>query len=150
MSDKRQKNQLQMVLAFAVEGRSEAPKARREGTESLTANCETESPARAEQLMEEVCGRENCLRALRRVKANKGSPGIDGMKVEPTAQVTLKEDAKQRAVITMNSNQPRDIKSCVSRPYRLRGKTGNGWGNNGHANHSFTPGCWRWHVAKVG
>ena len=31
--------------------------------------------------MEEVCGRENLLRALRRVKANKGSPGIDGMKV---------------------------------------------------------------------
>src|SRR5436309_5589357 len=31
--------------------------------------------------MEEVCGRENCQRALRRVKANKGSPGIDGMKV---------------------------------------------------------------------
>ncbi len=31
--------------------------------------------------MEEVCGRENCLRALRRVKANKGSPGIDGMTV---------------------------------------------------------------------
>jgi RNA-directed DNA polymerase len=31
--------------------------------------------------MEEVCGRENCLRALRRVKANKGSPGIDSMKV---------------------------------------------------------------------
>jgi hypothetical protein len=43
MSDKRQKNQLQMVLAFAVEGRSEAPKARREGTESLTANGGTEA-----------------------------------------------------------------------------------------------------------
>ena len=35
-----------------------------------------------EQLMEEVCGRENCQQALRRVKANKGSPGIDGMKVD--------------------------------------------------------------------
>ena len=81
MSDKRQKNQLQMVLAFTDEGRSEAPKARREGTESFTANCETESPAGSEQLMEEVCGRENCLRALRRVKANQGSPGIDGMRV---------------------------------------------------------------------
>ena len=81
MSDKRQKNQLQMVLAFTVEGRSEAPKARREGTESFTANCATESPAGTQQLMEEVCGRENCLRALRRVKANQGSPGIDGMKV---------------------------------------------------------------------
>jgi RNA-directed DNA polymerase len=81
MSDKRQKNQLQMVLAFTVEGRSEAPKARRERTESLTANCETQSPAGTEQLMEEVCDRENLKRALRRVKTNKGSPGIDGMKV---------------------------------------------------------------------
>ena len=81
MSDKRQKNRLQMLLALTEEGRSEAPKAPGEGTESFTANGETESPARAEQLMEEVCGRENCLRALRRVKANQGSPGIDGMKV---------------------------------------------------------------------
>jgi len=32
-------------------------------------------------MMEEVCERENCLRALQRVKANKGSPGIDGMSV---------------------------------------------------------------------
>jgi RNA-directed DNA polymerase len=81
MSDKRQKNQLQMLLAFTAEGRSEAPTARREGTESPTAKRGCESPALPEQVMEEVCGRENCLRALRRVKANKGSPGIDGMKV---------------------------------------------------------------------
>jgi RNA-directed DNA polymerase len=81
MNDKRQKNQLQMVLAFTGEGRSEAPRAPREGTESFAAKCETESPAREEQLMEEVCGRENCQQALRRVKANKGSAGIDGMKV---------------------------------------------------------------------
>ncbi len=79
MSDKRQKNQL--VLAFTEEGRSEAPKASQEGTESLTAKCETERPARQEQLMEEVCERENCWQAYKRVKANKGSPGIDGMRV---------------------------------------------------------------------
>jgi len=54
MSAKRQKNQLQMVLAFTDEGRSEAPKARREGTESLTAKRACESPAIPEQLMEEV------------------------------------------------------------------------------------------------
>ena len=81
MNDKRQKNQLQMALAFTGEGRSEAPKAPREGTESFAAKCETESPAREEQRMEEVCDRENLKQALRRVKANKGSPGIDGMKV---------------------------------------------------------------------
>jgi hypothetical protein len=40
-----------------------------------------ESPAITEQLMEEVCGRENCKQALKRVKANKGSPGVDGMTV---------------------------------------------------------------------
>jgi hypothetical protein len=52
MSDKRQKNQL--VLAFTEEGRSEAPKAFQEGTESRTAKCGTERPAGHEQLMEEV------------------------------------------------------------------------------------------------
>jgi RNA-directed DNA polymerase len=81
MNDKRQKNRLQMLLAFTGEGRSEAPRTPRAGTESFTANYQTESPARAEQRMEEVCGRENCLRALRRGKANKGSPGIEGRKV---------------------------------------------------------------------
>ena len=55
--------------------------ARQEGTESLTAKRTHESPALPEQVMEEVCERENCLRALKRVKANKGSPGIDGMRV---------------------------------------------------------------------
>ena len=79
MSDKRQKNQL--VLAFAERDRSEAPKATQEGTESLTAKCESERPARHEQLMEEVCKRENCWQAYKRVKANKGSPGIEGRKV---------------------------------------------------------------------
>ena len=79
MSDKRQKNQL--VLAFMEERRGEAPMDYKEGTETLTAKRETESPAIGEQLIEEVCGRENCKQALARVKANKGSPGVDGMTV---------------------------------------------------------------------
>jgi RNA-directed DNA polymerase len=77
MSDKRQKNQL--VLAFREESRSEAPRASAQGTESLAAKRRTESPAIGEQLMEEVCEQENCKQALARVKANKGSPGVDGM-----------------------------------------------------------------------
>ena len=81
MSDKRQKNQLQMVLAFTDERRSEAPTPRGEGTESFTAKRKYESPAPAEQVMQEVCDRENLKRALRRVKANQGSPGIDGRRV---------------------------------------------------------------------
>jgi RNA-directed DNA polymerase len=79
VGDKRQKNQL--VLAFQEESRSEAPKAFGEGTESLAAKRTTESPAIGERLMEKVCERENCKQALARVKANKGSPGVDGMTV---------------------------------------------------------------------
>jgi RNA-directed DNA polymerase len=78
MSDKRQNNQL--WLAFGEEGGSEAPKSLGGGSETLTAKRRNESPAsNSEQLMEEVCERENCLQALKRVKSNKGSAGIDGM-----------------------------------------------------------------------
>src|ERR1039458_849025 len=80
MDDKRQKNQLE--LAFMEEDRGEAPKGLPEGTESSAGKRGTESPAIAEQLMEEVCGRENCKQALKRVKANKGSAGVDGMTVQ--------------------------------------------------------------------
>src|SRR5450759_2755626 len=80
MSDKRQNNQLR--LAFSEENRSEAPTSDGRGSESSTAKRRTESPAIEEQVMEEVCERENCLQAWKRVKSNKGSPGIDGMTVE--------------------------------------------------------------------
>jgi RNA-directed DNA polymerase len=35
-----------------------------------------------DDLMEKVVERENCLRALKRVRSNKGSAGIDGMRLE--------------------------------------------------------------------
>jgi RNA-directed DNA polymerase len=80
MSGRRQKNQLE--LAFMAETRSETSRAVKEGTESCTAKRKAESPAVSEPLMEEVIERENLKQALRRVKANKGSPGVDGMTVE--------------------------------------------------------------------
>jgi RNA-directed DNA polymerase len=80
MDDRRQKNQLQ--LAFMEEDRGEAPKGLPEGTESSGGKRGMESPAIAEQWMEEVCERENCKQALKRVKANKGSAGVDGMTVQ--------------------------------------------------------------------
>ena len=80
MSDKRQNNQL--VLAFTEMSRSEAPRDSVEGIETLMAERKAESTAISEQLMEAVCGRQNCRQALARVKRNKGSAGIDGMTVE--------------------------------------------------------------------
>ena len=53
-----------------------------DGAEPVVAKCEPERPAVTNSLMEAVCERENLKKALHRVKANKGSPGVDGMTVE--------------------------------------------------------------------
>ena len=47
----------------------------------MTAAVEPIGPP-TETLMEEVLRRENLLAALKRVRANKGAPGIDGMTVD--------------------------------------------------------------------
>src|SRR2546426_523671 len=77
--DKREN--IQEKLDFSTEPTGEARQAGREETESRQAIHEPESPANTIRLMEEVCERENLLEALRRVKGNKGSAGIDGMTV---------------------------------------------------------------------
>jgi RNA-directed DNA polymerase len=107
MSDKRQKNQL---VAFLEEGRSEAPKTSQEGTESRTAKCETERPASHEQLMEEVCERENCRQACKRVKANKGSPGMDGMKVGELSGYLKQHGPRIREQLLSGTYKPQPVR----------------------------------------
>src|ERR1039457_6613897 len=80
MSEKRSKNQEQLALPFVCG--SEASVVDREGTEVPMARGETENPAGNQRVMEEVCERENRRAALKRVRANQGSPGIDGMTVD--------------------------------------------------------------------
>lgn len=63
------------------EAKGEAPSDSHQGTEPTTASRETESPAETESLMEVVVGRDNMEKALKRVMANRGSPGADGMRV---------------------------------------------------------------------
>src|ERR1700747_1153118 len=73
---------IQGKLDFSSSPAGEAHEAGREGPESLPAVHGSESPASTNRLMEEVCERENLKEALRRVKANKGSAGVDGMTVD--------------------------------------------------------------------
>jgi RNA-directed DNA polymerase len=80
-NDMRQKN-TQIILDFHSEPTGEARQVRGEATESLPTVRAPESPASTNQLMEEVWEWENLKQALQQVKANKGSPGIDGMTVE--------------------------------------------------------------------
>lgn len=108
MDDKRQKNQL--VLAFMEESRSEAPRASREGTESSAGKRGTESPAITEQWMEEVCERENCKQALKRVKANQGSAGVDGMTVQQLPEYLKQHWPAIREQLLSGNYQPRPVR----------------------------------------
>jgi RNA-directed DNA polymerase len=73
---------IQQELDFSASPAGEAREAAREEPESLPAVHGPERPASTNRLMEEVCERANLKDALRRVQANKGSPGIDGMTVD--------------------------------------------------------------------
>src|SRR5712671_2916984 len=77
--DKQQNIQIELDFSSALTG--EAREAGREGPEASGATSGTENPASTNRLMEEVCERENLKAALRQVKANKGSAGVDGMTV---------------------------------------------------------------------
>ena len=80
LNDDKQQN-IQMKLDFSSALTGEARGAAGEETESLMATSGPEGPARTNRLMEEVCERENLKKALRQVKGNKGSAGVDGITV---------------------------------------------------------------------
>ena len=73
---------IQGDLDFSPSPAGEARGAEPEETESRPAAHDPERPASTNRLMEEVCERANLKDALRRVQANKGSPGVDGMTVD--------------------------------------------------------------------
>jgi RNA-directed DNA polymerase len=80
LKDDKQQN-IQSELDFSSVLTGETREAGREGTERSGATNGTENPASTSRLMEEVCERENLKAALRQVRANKGSAGVDGMTV---------------------------------------------------------------------
>jgi RNA-directed DNA polymerase len=108
MSGKRQKNQLE--LAFLEEYRGEAPNGLQEGTETLAAKREDESPVIDEQLIEEVCERENCRQALKRVKANRGNPGVDGMTVQQLPEYLKQHWPTIREQLLSGTYKPQPVK----------------------------------------
>ena len=108
-NDMRQKN-TQMTLDFNSEPTGEAPQARGEATESLPTMRAPESPASTNQLMEEVCEWENLKQALQQVKANKGSPGIDGMTVEELPDYLQQHWPVMREQLLSGTYEPKPVR----------------------------------------
>jgi RNA-directed DNA polymerase len=79
MDNKRQNNQYLLACLYGLKG--ESPASAETGTELPMAKRGSQSPTDAELTMEEICRPANILEALRKVRSNKGKPGVDGMTV---------------------------------------------------------------------
>src|SRR5438445_9058153 len=73
---------IQLRLDFSSVPTGEARQAGREDIESPSVMSEPERPANTSRIMEEVCERGNLREALRQVRGNKGSAGVDRMTVD--------------------------------------------------------------------
>ncbi len=108
-NDMRQKN-TQVTLDFDSKPTGEARQAGGEVTESVLAVHAPENPANTNRLMEEVCERENLKEALRRVKGNKGSPGIDGMTVDELPGYLQQHWLEIREQLLNGTYQPQPVR----------------------------------------
>src|SRR5258706_12036716 len=108
MSGKRQK--IQYSLALEPVDRGEPPISGHQGAEPLVAKSAPESPAATEQLMEEVCDRENLERAWKRVKRNKGSPGVDGMTIDVAKAFLRQHWPNIRSQLLDGNYRPQPVK----------------------------------------
>jgi len=63
-----------------------------------------------EQLMEEVCDRANLVRAWKRVRQNKGSPGVDGMTIGEARGYLREHWPSIRAQLLEGAYQPQPVK----------------------------------------
>ena len=108
MRGKRQT--IQYSLALEPGDRGETPVSGSKGAEPIVAKPASENPASAEQLMEEVCDRENLVRAWKRVCRNQGSPGVDGMTIDDARDYLREHWPGIRSRLLEGTYQPQPVK----------------------------------------
>src|SRR6516164_774322 len=109
MSGKRQQIQYSLALEPAHQGETRV--SGYQGAEPLVAKPAPESPTSTEQLMEEVvCDRENLVRAWKRVRQNKGSPGVDGMTISDARDYLREHWPGIRSQLLEGTYQPQPVK----------------------------------------
>ena len=108
MSGKRQKIQYSLALEPGDQG--ETPVSGSKRAEPIVAKPAPESPALTEQLMEEVCDRENLERAWKRVRQNKGSPGVDRMTIGDARDYLREHWPSIRSQLLEGTYQPQPVK----------------------------------------
>ncbi len=96
-------------LELALEARGEAPHGQRSGEASTTSHG-NERSGDDPRLMERVVERANALAALKRVKQNKGSPGVDGMTVGELSPYLVAHWTDIREQLLAGTYQPQPVR----------------------------------------
>src|SRR6201987_910435 len=104
------RQQIQYSLALEQADQGEAPVSGHQRTEPFVAKPAPESSAVTEQLMEEVCNRENLVRAWKRVRQNKGGPGVDGMTIDDAKDYLREHWPSIRSQLLDGSYQPQPVR----------------------------------------
>jgi len=76
----------------------------------LVAKPAVESSAEEERLMEEVCDRKNLEIAWKRVRGNKGSPGVDGMTIDEALEYLREHWPTIRSQLLEGTYQPQPVR----------------------------------------
>jgi RNA-directed DNA polymerase len=107
-SDKRLNIQLRLDFSSAPTG--EARQALREDIESLSVVHEPERPANTSRIMEEICERANLKEALRQVRSNKGSAGVDRMTVDQLGDYLKQHWPSIREQLLNGTYEPKPVR----------------------------------------
>ncbi len=105
-----QRQKIQQRLAFMDAPKGETPRCAQQRTEPSAVKWDTESPAREDRLMEEVCERENFVKAWKQVRGNKGSPGVDGKTIDATLDDLRKHWLTIREQLLRGTYKPQPVR----------------------------------------
>ena len=105
-----QRQKIQQRLAFMDAPQGETSGYVQQGTEPSAVKWDTESPAREDRLMEEVCERENFVKAWKQVRGNKGSPGVDGKTIDETLDDLRKRWPVIREQLLRGTYKPQPVR----------------------------------------
>ncbi len=108
MSLGRAKHQKTAQAELPVGARGEAPQAQRSGEAPTATNGNGGSGN--DRLMERVVERGNAKAALKRVRQNKGSPGVDGMTVDELPKYLVDNWETIRAQLLAGTYQPKPVR----------------------------------------
>lgn len=104
----RARRQKAMQMELALEPRGAAPRGERSGEAPTATNGNERSGT--DHLMEEVVERSNVQAAMKRVRKNKGSPGVDGMTVGELPEYLAEHWQGVRAQLLDGTYQPQLVR----------------------------------------